>query len=109
MMLGWEIGIDKNAKYPQVAMEGVVDAVLPNIKAERVLSGAVSSYAMTSQIVNNTYNTNTGSDLKQIIDAIQQRPLVVQSILDGQMIGNSVDQTNGAVLKRKFYTKGSGV
>lgn len=109
MMLGWQIGIDKNAKFPQLAMEGAVNAVVPDVKAERVLASRLNGYQAASQVVNNTYNTNTGSDLKQIIDAIQQRPLVVQSILDGQMIGNSVDQTNGAVLKRKFYTKGSGV
>lgn len=109
---GIAVGIDADADTAYKAMRQLSDGLTNNISPEMALGtrniGAVRGYAATSQIVNNTYNTNTRSDLKQIIDAIQQRPLVVQSILDGQIIGNSVDQTNGAVLKRKFYTNGSG-
>ncbi|MGX7133084.1 tape measure protein [Enterococcus songbeiensis] len=109
---GIAVGIDADADTAYKAMRQLSDGLTNNISPEMALGtrniGAVRGYAATSQIVNNTYNTNTKSDLKQIIDAIQQRPLVVQSILDGQIIGNSVDQTNGAVLKRKFYTNGSG-
>lgn len=64
MMLGWEIGIDKNAKYPQVAMEGAVNAVVPDVKAERVLASRLNGYQAASQVINNTYNSQTqyGSD-----------------------------------------------
>lgn len=64
MMLGWQIGIDKNAKYPQVAMEGAVNAIVPDVKAERVLASRLNGYQATSQVINNTYNSQTqyGSD-----------------------------------------------
>lgn len=106
---GIAVGIDKDADSALKSMQRL-SAGLMSVTPETALgTNRVGMSSVGSQIVNNTYNTNTGSDLKQIIDAIQQRPVVVQSILDGQMIGNSVDQTNGAVLKRKFYTNGSGV
>lgn len=106
---GIAVGIDKDADSALKSMQRL-SAGLMSVTPETALgTNRVGMSSIGSQIVNNTYNTNNGSDLKQIIDAIQQRPLVVQSILDGQMIGNSVDQTNGAVLKRKFYTNGSGV
>lgn len=126
---GIAAGIDKGASSALDSMDSLNDDLLSiaikdfvnkipsaqalirgNLTPETALgTNRVGMSSVGSQIVNNTYNTNTGSDLKQIIDAIQQRPLVVQSILDGQIIGNSVDQTNGAVLKRKFYANGSGV
>ena len=57
MMLGWEIGIDKNARRPQLAMAGAVEAVLPNISAER----ALASRPATSPIgaVSNNYQNST--------------------------------------------------
>lgn len=106
---GIAVGIDKDADSALKSMQRL-SAGLMSVTPETALgTNRVGMSSVGSQVVNNTYNANTGSDLKQIIDAIQQRPLVVQSILDGQMIGNSVDQTNGTVLKRKFYTNGSGV
>lgn len=62
MMLGWEIGIDRNARRPQLAMAGAVEAVLPNISAERALAsrpttspvGAVSNnYQNSMKTINN--------------------------------------------------------
>lgn len=62
MMLGWEIGIDKNAKYPKAALENAIDFNLPKISPEMVLAGSVkgitgSSYVMSRQ-TNKTINNN---------------------------------------------------
>lgn len=56
MMLGWEIGIDKNARRPQLAMAGAVEAVLPNVTAERALASRVDG-TRTGQVINNSYST----------------------------------------------------
>lgn len=68
MMLGWQIGIDKNAKYPQVAMEGAVNAVVPDVKAERVLASRLNGYQATSQVINNTYNSQTQYDSDRTVE-----------------------------------------
>lgn len=64
MQIGWQIGIDKNAKYPQVAMKGAVNAIVPDVKAERILASRLNGYQAASQVINNTYNSQTqyGSD-----------------------------------------------
>lgn len=61
MMLGWEIGIDRNARRPQLAMAGAVEAVLPNISAERALASRVDG-TRAGQIINNTYNNQTTTE-----------------------------------------------
>lgn len=67
MMLGWQIGIDKNAKYPQVAMEGAVNAVIPNVKAERVLASRLNGYQAASQVINNTYNNSSSGNKDSVL------------------------------------------
>lgn len=67
MMLGWQIGIDKNAKYPQVAMEGAVEAVIPDVKAERVLASRLNGYQATSQVINNTYNNSSSGNKDSVL------------------------------------------
>lgn len=56
MMLGWEIGIDKNARRPQLAMAGAIEAVLPDVTAERALANRIDG-SRTGQIINNSYST----------------------------------------------------
>lgn len=46
----------------------------------------------------------TKSDLTDLVDKINNRPVKVNSILDGKQVGHSVDQTNAGTLKRKLYT-----
>ena len=75
MMLGWEIGIDKNAKLPQLAMQGAVDDIkLPNVSAESVLGARVLG-GQTSNITNNYTQQSQNSE----------RP--INLYLDGKMFG----------------------
>lgn len=78
MMLGWEIGIDKNAKVPQLAMQNAVDGViLPSVTAESLLSSRVNSATSgVSQIVNNNYTKQSQNS---------ERP--INLYLDGKMFG----------------------
>lgn len=46
----------------------------------------------------------TKSDLTDLVDKINNRPVKVDSYLDGKQVGHSVDQTNAGTLKRKLYT-----
>lgn len=78
MMLGWEIGIDRNAKVPQLAMQNAVDGViLPSVTAESLLSSRVNSATSgVSQIVNNNYTQQSQNS---------ERP--INLYLDGKMFG----------------------
>ncbi|MBU5370146.1 tape measure protein [Enterococcus avium] len=53
---------------------------------------------------NSTGRFVTQTDLNQLINKINERPVKVNSILDGKQVGHSVDQTNAGTLKRKLYT-----
>ncbi|MDT2646863.1 tape measure protein [Enterococcus dongliensis] len=59
--------------------------------------GYSSNDNSTGRFVNQT-------DLNQLINKINERPVKVNSILDGKQVGHSVDQTNAGTLKRKLYT-----
>lgn len=50
----------------------------------------------------------TKSDLTDLVDKINNRPVKVDSYLDGKQVGHSVDQTNAGTLKRKLYTARRG-
>lgn len=78
MMLGWEIGIDRNAKVPQLAMQNAVDGViLPSVTAESLLSSRVNGATSgVSQIVNNNYTKQSQNS---------ERP--INLYLDGKMFG----------------------
>ncbi|AXG38035.1 capsid protein [Enterococcus gilvus] len=52
---------------------------------------------------NSTGRFVTQTDLNQLINKINERPVKVNSILDGKQVGHSVDQTNAGTLKRKLY------
>lgn len=68
MMLGWEIGIDRNAKVPQLAMQNAVDGVvLPSVNAESLLSSRVNGATSgVSQIVNNNYTKQSQNSERPI-------------------------------------------
>lgn len=50
----------------------------------------------------------TKNDLTDLVDKINNRPVKVDSYLDGKQVGHSVDQTNAGTLKRKLYTARRG-
>ncbi|HJF87148.1 MAG TPA: tape measure protein [Companilactobacillus farciminis] len=73
MMLGWEIGIDKNAKIPAKAMEDATDLVIPKVSAERVLLANGSAYRGTNS---QTINNNSSS-----VKTIENKPLVTMNVI----------------------------
>ena len=75
MMVGLEVGINKNLNLPQLAMQGAVnDIVLPNVSAESVLGARVLG-GQTSNITNNYPQQSQNSE----------RP--INLYLDGKMFG----------------------
>ena len=75
MMVGLEVGINKNLNLPQLAMQGAVnDIVLPNVSAESVLGARVLG-GQTSNITNNYTQQSQNSE----------RP--INLYLDGKMFG----------------------
>ena len=75
MMVGLEVGINKNLNLPQLAMQGAVnDIVLPNVSAESVLGARVLG-GQTSNITNNYTLQSQNSE----------RP--INLYLDGKMFG----------------------
>ena len=62
MMVGLEVGINKNLNLPQLAMQGAVnDIVLPNVSAESVLGARVLG-GQTSNITNNYTQQSQNSE-----------------------------------------------
>lgn len=76
MMLGWEVGIDKNAKIPAKAMNDALDVVIPQVKAERILASRVGRQAQSIQ--------NISENITKTIDQ-SSRP----SIYIGEIINNT--------------------
>ncbi|MFC4771881.1 aggregation-promoting factor C-terminal-like domain-containing protein [Enterococcus hermanniensis] len=63
-----------------------------------------ASAAPTSSGSSSSNRYVTKSDLTDLVDKINNRPVKVDSYLDGKQVGHSVDQTNAGTLKRKLYT-----
>ena len=45
-------------------------------------------------------------DIETIVQALNERPVRVESILDGKKVSKSVDEYTGSSLARKLYTRG---
>lgn len=101
MMLGWEVGIDKNAKIPAKAMNDALDVVIPQVKAERILASRVGRQAQSIQnISENTTKTidqssrpsiyigeiinNTDTDIPRVLE---QAAWIMSR--DGRRLGNA--------------------
>ncbi|NVN79437.1 tape measure protein [Enterococcus avium] len=67
-----------------------------------------ASAAPTSSGSSSSNRYVTKSDLTDLVDKINNRPVKVDSYLDGKQVGHSVDQTNAGTLKRKLYTARRG-
>ncbi|MDT2556966.1 tape measure protein [Enterococcus raffinosus] len=67
-----------------------------------------ASAAPTSSGSNSSNRYITKNDLTDLVDKINNRPVKVDSYLDGKQVGHSVDQTNAGTLKRKLYTARRG-
>lgn len=105
MMLGWEIGIDKNARRPQLAMAGAVEAVIPNVgRVEKVLGSRVASPMTSTQVINNSYTTNDGNSGSRSYE------IKVPVYLDSREIGYStaqfVEEKNNQLQRTKRRLEG---
>lgn len=96
---------------PNYAKEFIINPAKDN--ADLLIQKAIAAreqYKPTPSSQNYSSNNNstgrfvTHSDLNQLINKINERPVKVNSILDGKQVGHSVDQTNAGTLKRKLYT-----
>lgn len=93
MMLGWEIGIDRNAKLPQLAMQGAVDGVvLPSVTAESVLSSRVSGIGASNSVTNNYYQTQSNNAVLEALDKVANRPIVTNIDVDGTNIARATSR-----------------
>lgn len=54
----------------------------------------------------NEHKTMSKKDIETIVQALNERPVRVESILDGEKVSKSVDQYNGSSFNRKLYTGG---
>lgn len=54
----------------------------------------------------NEHKTMSKKDIETIVQALNERPVCVESILDGEKVSKSVDEYTGSSLARKLYTRG---
>lgn len=54
----------------------------------------------------NEHKTMSKKDIETIVQALNERPVRVESILDGKKVSKSVDEYTGSSLARKLYTRG---
>lgn len=96
---------------PNYAKEFIINPAKDS--ADLLIQKAIAAreqYKPTPSAQNYSSNNNstgrfvTQTDLNQLINKINERPVKVNSILDGKQVGHSVDQTNAGTLKRKLYT-----
>lgn len=100
MMIGWEIGIDKNAKLPKSAMQSAVDdIVLPSFTAESILSSRVGGIGNSDNITNN-YFQNQNNAIVEAINKLSNRPIVTNIDVDSTNIART---TSKAMTQQQYY------
>ena len=101
MMLGWEIGIDRNAKLPQLAMQSAVDSIaLPNVTAESVLSSRVSGIGASNSVTNNYYQNQSNNSILEALNKLANRPIVTNIDVDSTNIART---TSKAMTQQQYY------
>jgi hypothetical protein len=101
MMLGWEIGIDRNAKIPQLAMQSAVDSiVLPSVTAESVLSSRVSGIGASNSVTNNYYQTQSNNSMLEALNKLANRPIVTNIDVDSTNVARA---TSKAMTQQQYY------
>ena len=101
MMLGWEIGIDRNAKLPQLAMQSAVDSIaLPNVTAESVLSSRVSGIGASNSVTNNYYQNQSNNSMLEALNKLANRPIVTNIDVDSTNVARA---TSKAMTQQQHY------
>ena len=101
MMLGWEIGIDRNAKLPQLAMQSAVDSIaLPNVTAESVLSSRVSGIGASNSVTNNYYQNQSNNSMLEALNKLANRPIVTNIDVDSTNVARA---TSKAMTQQQYY------
>ena len=101
MMLGWEIGIDRNAKLPQLAMQSAVDSIiLPSVTAESVLSSRVNGIGASNSVTNNYYQNQSNNSILEALNKLANRPIVTNIDVDSTNIART---TSKAMTQQQYY------
>lgn len=93
MMIGLEVGINKNSNLPKLAMQGVMsDIALPSITAESVLSSRVSGIGSSNSVTNNYYQTQSNNAVLEALNKVANRPIVTNIDVDGTNIARATSR-----------------
>ncbi len=93
MMVGLEVGINKNSNLPKLAMQGVMsDIALPSITAESVLSSRVSGIGASNSVTNNYYQTQSNNSMLEALNKLADRPIVTKLDVDGTNIARATSR-----------------
>lgn len=93
MMVGLEVGINKNSNLPKLALQGVMsDIVLPSVTAESVLSSRVSGIGASNSVTNNYYQTQSNNAVLEALDKVANRPIVTNIDVDGTNIARATSR-----------------
>lgn len=93
MMVGLEVGINKNSNLPKLALQGVMsDIALPSITAESVLSSRVSGIGASNSVTNNYYQTQSNNAVLEALNKVANRPIVTNIDVDGTNIARATSR-----------------
>ena len=93
MMVGLEVGINKNSNIPKLALQGVMsDIALPSVTAESVLSSRVSGIGSSNSVTNNYYQTQSNNAVLEALDKVANRPIVTNIDVDGTNIARATSR-----------------
>ena len=101
MMVGLEVGINKNSNLPKLAMQGVMsDIALPSVTAESVLSSRVSGIGASNSVTNNYYQTQSNNSMLEALNKLANRPIVTNIDVDSTNIART---TSKAMTQQQYY------
>lgn len=93
MMVGLEVGINRNSNLPKLAMQGVMsDIALPSVTAESVLSSRVSGIGASNSVTNNYYQAQSNNAVIEALDKVANRPIVTNIDVDGTNIARATSR-----------------
>lgn len=104
----WEQYFKQLREELNVTLETAMETVIPKLSgidlmARHTPSAVISSHESTVQMKSQT------SEITELLKAIATRPNVVQSILDGKLISESVDENAGDALRQLSYMRGEAM
>ena len=93
MMVGLEVGINRNSNLPKLALQGVMsDIALPSVSAESVLSSRVSGIGASNSVTNNYYQTQSNNSMLEALNKLANRPIVTNIDVDGTNVARATSR-----------------